>query len=132
MAYITHEYYTSTFHGYPVSADAFPRLAEDAGMMIDSIVQQPVSDADKAGDMFRRAVCYQTEVLARAGGISALADGEANGRVTSVGNDGYSESRERAKEGNTMGGLPVSSMAMATLQQMGYLKRWVYAGRATS
>jgi hypothetical protein len=131
MGYITLDYYTNTFHGHPISADAFPRLADDAGMMIDSIVQRPVGDADKAGDLFKRAVCYQTEVLALAGGVPALAEGEANGRLLSVSNDGYSEHRERIKEAHTLNGLPVSSMAMATLQQMGYLKRWVYAGRET-
>ncbi len=129
MGYITYDYYTNTFRGHPISADAFPRLADDAGLMIDKIVQRPVSDADKTGDLFKRVVCYQTEVLALAGGVPALAEGEANGRLLSVSNDGYSESRERIKETHTLNGLPVSSMAMATLQQMGYLKRWVYAGR---
>ncbi|NLI20773.1 MAG: hypothetical protein GX418_04415 [Clostridiales bacterium] len=131
MAYITHEYYAGTFYGEPIAAEAFARLATDAGRMLDSIVQRPVSDEDKAGEPFKLAVCYQTEVLALAGGVPALAEGEANGRLLSVSNDGYSESRERIKEAHTLNGLPVSSMAMATLQQMGYLKRWVYAGRGT-
>ncbi|MEA4928505.1 MAG: hypothetical protein VB104_07490 [Candidatus Limiplasma sp.] len=131
MAYITYEEYTDTFHGEPIAAEAFERLANDAGVMLDSIVQRPISDEDKAGELFKRAVCYQTEALQRAGGIPKLTADAITGRVTSFSNDGYSESRERVKEAPTMGGMPVSPMAQAVLRQMGYLSRWVYAGRET-
>jgi len=132
MAYITYEEYTNTFHGEPIAVEAFERIVSDAGAMIDSIVQRPVTDEDKAGELFKRAVCYQTEALQRAGGIPALAMEAHTGRVTSFSNDGYSESRDHVKEAPTMGGLPVSPMAQAVLRQMGYLSRWVYAGRETS
>ena len=129
MGYVTYDYYTDTFHGHPISMDAFPRLESDAGMMMDSVVQRAVSEDDLAGDVFKRAVCYQIETLALAGGIATQTETIIRGRITSVSNDGYSESREATKEGNTLFGLPLSPMAMATLRKLGYLNRWTYAGR---
>ena len=131
MAYVTHDYYANTFHGEAISEQEFDRIAQDAGVMLDGIVQRPVEEADMIGDMFKRAVCYQIETLKLAGGPAGVTTTASRGALTSFDNDGYSESRERINGAATFGGLPVSAMAIAVLREMGYMNRWVYAGRDT-
>lgn len=127
MPYITYQEY-SAFHGAEVTEAEFPRLAEDAGRILDSVAQRAISDEDHASEAFKRAVCYEVEMLKLAGGMQALAQTESQGVLTSFSNDGYSESRKPANGAQTIGGMPVASMALAALREMGYLKRWVYAG----
>ncbi|MDD3212778.1 MAG: hypothetical protein PHY64_03855 [Eubacteriales bacterium] len=128
MACVTADYYTNTFHGHAIPADAFERIEADAEEMINGIVQLPVTEEDGATDQFKRAVCYQIETLYAAGGMDGINNRGTEGIVTSVSNDGYSESRKVDPNAVTFGGMPVSAMTLNLLQGMGYLKRWVYSG----
>lgn len=138
MGYATYQFYTDVFHGSPMPQDKFERLIEDASEMLDGIVQHPISATDAATTKLQRAACYQAEMLALAGGMDGLNDAVVNGAVTSETLDDYTVSRSKVQGANslstqnqyTSGGMPISSMAVAILRQMGYLNRWVYAGRS--
>ena len=136
MGYATYEFYTNVFHGSAIPAADFPRLMDDASELLDGIVQRPISVEDAATTKIQRAACYQTEMLAIAGGMEGLNDTAVNGAITSETLDDHTVSRSKVQGANslatqnqpTSGGLPVSTMAIAILRQMGYLKRLAYAG----
>ncbi|MEG1892098.1 MAG: hypothetical protein RR301_11800 [Clostridia bacterium] len=137
MGYATYEFYTDVFHGSPIPATKFQRLIDDASEILDNIVQRPISATDAETGKLQRAACYQTEMLFSAGGMSGLNDAAVNGAVTSETLDDHTVSRSVIQGASslstqnqpTSGGIPVSTMAVAILRQMGYLNRCAYAGR---
>ncbi len=133
MGYATYAFYTDVFHGIAIPEASFPRMMDDASEMLDGIVQRPISKADAATAKLQRAACYQAEMLAIAGGMDGLNEMAVNGVITSETLDDHTVSRSNVQGANslaTSGGLPISSMAVAILRQMGYLSRWAYAGRS--
>lgn len=134
MAYVTADEYSNTFHGSAIPSEMFDRIEGDAEDIIDGIVQLPVTDEDKATDRFKRAVCYQAELIYRCGGMEAIIDRANQGRVTNERLDDYSVSHDQNPGDSqmdnlpTLNGVPVSPMTVSILRNMGYLKRWVYSG----
>ena len=127
MAYVTAEYYSTTFHGHEIPGAEFSRVEADAADIIDGIVQVPISEEDAALDKLKRAVCYQIETLAVSGGAEALIDKAVNGMKTSERIDDYSVSRQKVAAYPTVDGVPVSPLTINLLRQLGKLKRWVYS-----
>lgn len=140
LGYATYEFYTDVFHGSAIPEASFPRLMDDASEILDGIVQRPISATDAVAVKIQRAACYQADLLAVAGGMDGLNDIAVNGAITSETLDDHTVSRSKVQGANslstqnqpTIGGMPVSTMAVAILRQMGYLGRWAYAGRSCS
>lgn len=76
MPYIDFDYYTNTYQGSPVDEDAFPRLAQRASEVIDSVTQYRIRDIDKLPPFFQKqvknATAAQVEFYQVNGGYEAL------------------------------------------------------------
>lgn len=136
MAYIDNTYYTDTFHGMSIPEEDFPRLAETASDLIDSIVQKPVPlISGEAPEDVKRATAYEVECLFSQGGLDAAtgfaagisAQSESLGNY-SVGRGGASSSSGAAISVPSHDGIPVSSMTISLLRKAGLMCRWAYAG----
>lgn len=133
MAYIDYAYYSNTFKGILVSADDLPRLADRASDIIDALVSKPVPLVNgEADDNVKKATAYQVEVLAAQGGEDAVT-GYASGLVgsESLGNHSISVNSGSNATGivsiPSMGGIPVSQLALQKLSAAGLRSRWAYA-----
>lgn len=64
MAYVDYEYYTNTYHGSAIGADAFPRLSERASRYIDTATLNRAKSA--SGDRLKavqNAACALAEIM---------------------------------------------------------------------
>lgn len=131
MSYITKKFYDETFVGTEIPNSEFERLAGIASDVIYDVCIIKPTENELANEVFQKAVCYQTEMLYLQGGIDAIT--------------GFSESSQRAGSeslgdysvggaGNgsvaisgTIGGIPVSQMAIGQLRRLGLMSRWAYA-----
>lgn len=135
MGYATYAFYTDVFHGSAIPEASASRMLDDASEILDSIVQHPITATDAVSKKIQRATCYQAEMLAVSGGMDGLNDISVNGAITSETLDDHTVSRTKVQGASslstqnqpTIGGLPVSAMAVAILRQMGYMSRWAYA-----
>lgn len=132
MAYIDEGYYKGTFRGTEIPEKEFPRLAEIASDVIDSIVTVEIDKNTAETDTVKKATAYEVEMLYQQGGVDAVigfANGTAIGSeslggysVSNVGNNG-SQVIMRTKDG-----IPVSALAISLLKKAGLMCRWAYAG----
>lgn len=132
MAYIDEGYYKGTFKGTDIPEKEFPRLAEIASDVIDSIVTVDIDESTAKTDTVKKATAYEVEMLYQQGGVDAVigfANGTAIGSeslggysVSNVGNNG-SQVIMRTKDG-----IPVSALAISLLKKAGLMCRWAYAG----
>lgn len=137
MAYIDQEYYEDTFQGLSIPDEEFPRLADTASDVIDSIVQKPVPLTDgKASADVKRATAYEVECLFSQGGIDAVTGFAAGITAQSESLGNYSIGRSAPSAAGAAisilshDGIPVSSMAVSLLRKAGLMCRWAYAGGA--
>jgi hypothetical protein len=132
MAYIDQEYYTNTFGGIAIPATDFPALARTASDIIDAAAMRPIVDA--TDENVKKATAYQTEYLFQQGGTDAYTGFAAAANVENEKLGDYSitaQQTQAAQEaGSSIGGIPVSPLAIATLRKGGYMNRWAYAGEA--
>jgi hypothetical protein len=133
MAYIDLTYYKQDFNGSEIPDSDFPRIAERASDIIDSVVQTPITaevlaEHEKA---IKKATAYQADYLYCQGGEDAIngISPIANGESESL--DGYSISANQQSMMNrpTVGGIPVSPMALAWLRKTPLMQRCVFADR---
>lgn len=133
MAYIDYTYYTETFGGQEIPASDFPRLANTVTDIIDSICDVKPEGAMLTNEKFLRANGYGVEFLYQQGGLEAIfgrSDASQSGGSESLGNYSVSEGGSGNKTGVAMWrGIPVSSMLIELLEQLGLLHRWLYAYR---
>lgn len=132
MAYLTKEFYDNTFHGEPIADDEFVRLAEAASDVIDAVINVPVTDdTDKEG--LARATAYQVEYIKQQGGISAVTGAAESQKVVTEKLEDYSYTEARTDAASqsmlTIGGIPVSPLAVAILRKLGLMARWYYSRR---
>lgn len=131
MPYIDKTYYDNTFGGIAIPNDDFPALARAASDTIDAIVMRPVLDA--TDENVKKATAYEVEYLFRQGGADAYTGFAAAATVENEKLGDYSvtaQQTQAAQEaGYSVGGIPVSPLAIAALRKGGYMNRWAYAGR---
>lgn len=133
MSYVTKTYYEDTFHGQPIPADQFTRLADTASDVVDMIVLIPI-DPDKTDmELIAKATSYELEYLYQQGGIDAITGKAASGMSNTERLDEYSvsESVSESTAANllSVNGIPISPLTVAILRKLGLMCRWLYAGR---
>ena len=131
MKYIDSDFYAS-FKGQEIPDPEFDRLAEAASEAIYATCIIKPDDTMIANDDFKKAVCYETELLYEQGGLDAimgLSVSAVAGSSESLGD--YSVSSGNAGKGvaTLFGGVPVSPLSLAILRRLGLMSRWVYARR---
>lgn len=74
MPYVTHEYYSNTFHGESVNPSDFPSLLDRATEVIEEMCMYRVTPVtilampEEVQEQIRKAVCAQIEYLDANGG----------------------------------------------------------------
>lgn len=136
MAYIDYDHYTKEFQGTTIMEDEFPRLATVASDVIDSLSNVPFRFDELPAEsqaLVRKATAYQVEVLFLQGGVDAIVGMSASSA------DSESLADYRISKGATVassaskvilpsiGGIPVSQMAITLLRRAGLMSRWAYA-----
>lgn len=131
MSYITRDYYYNTFGGTKIPESEFERLADIAyDVIYEACIIKP-SDKELADVTFQKAVCYQVEMLHLQGGVDAIVgfseSSQASGSESlgdySVGGAGNGSGANFG----SIGGIPVSSLAISQLRKLGLMQRWAYA-----
>ena len=131
MAYITKDFYDNTFCGTSIPEVEFKKLADIASDVIyDVCIIKPDEDSVYE-DAFKKAVCYQAEMLYLQGGIDAIVGFSESSQASgseSLGDYsvGGAVSGSQANF-NTLGGIPVSKLAIGQLRKLGLMSRWAYA-----
>lgn len=131
MNYITASYYSDTFHGTEIPSSDFNRLAEAASETIYSVCLVKPSACETRNAEFKKAVCYQTEMLYQQGGIDAITGfsaASAAGGSESLGDYSVSSGSAGKAVATAEGGVPVSPLALQILKRLGLMSRWAYAG----
>ena len=131
MNYIDAAFYAGTFKGLAIPGAEFDRLAEAASEAIYAVCRIKPDDDMAINEDFKKAVCYETELLYEQGGLDAimgLSVSAAAGGSESLGD--YSASAGGSQKGvaTLTGGLPVSPVAMQILRRLGLMSRWAYSG----
>lgn len=132
MAYIDKTYYNNVFHGAPIPANEFDRLADIASDVIFGICIIKPTEANLNDDLFKKAVAYQVELLFLQGGIDAivgLSEAASAGVSEHLGDYSISGGSQRHEAVKTFNGIPVSSMALMLLRRLGLMCRWAYSWR---
>jgi len=136
MAYIDFNYYANEFGGTTIMDDEFVRLATIASDTIDSIASMPFDinclPAESAA-LVQKATAYQIETLFMQGGVDAIV-GMAAQSADSESLADYSISKGATVAASsskvtlpTIGGIPVSQMAISLMRRAGLTSRWAYA-----
>lgn len=132
MANIDLTYYNETFHGVPIPASEFDRLADIASDVIYEVCIVKPEAADLENDLYKKAVAYQVELLYKQGGIDAavgFAESSYTGGSEHLGDYSISKGNARQDAVRTFNGIPVSALAIALLKRLGLMTRWAYAWR---
>lgn len=130
MAYIDSAYYKDTFKGRDIPEDDFERLADIASDFINGICYvKPDSDM-KTNPEFKKAVAYQIEFMYEQGGVDAIlgrSEASLAGGSESLGDYSISTGSSAQRAVEMYNGIPISSMTIMLLEQLGLMTRWVYA-----
>ena len=125
MSYIDFSYYNEIFSGSVIPENEFAALAAAASDVIDALVSKAVPK--EVPDCIKKATAYQAEMLFSHGSADALAGitvalGGFNEKVGdySIGNNRLNTAGARIP---SIGGIPVSGIAVAILRKNGYLSR---------
>ena len=131
MSYITKDFYDKTFGGTAIPDGEFKRLSDIASDIIYDVCIIKPSDEEVANGTFQKAVCYQTEMLYLQGGIDAIVGfSESSQAAGSESLGDYSVGGAGNVSGaitGSLGGIPVSQMAIGQLRKLGLMQRWAYA-----
>lgn len=131
MVYIDSEFYTETFKGLEIPASDFDRLAEAASEAIYAVCRMKPDETMILNEDFKKAVCYETELLYEQGGIDAitgLSVSTASGGSESLGDYSVAAGSSQKGVATLSGGIPVSPVALQILKRLGLMSRWAYSG----
>lgn len=129
MAYIDCVFYKE-FGGKPIPAADFTRIAEIASDVIYGICRIKPDSEIEASPQFRQAVAYEVEMLYEQGGIDAIigmSESSMSGGSESLGDYSISGGGAAQSALPTYNGIPVSSLALCKLRELGLMSRWAYA-----
>lgn len=131
MNYIDATFYADTFNGREIPSEDFDRLAEAASEAVYAVCRIKPDDDMVVQIDFKKAVCYQTEMLYEQGGIDAitgLSVASAAGGSEALGDYSASSGSAQRAVATLEGGVPVSPVALQILKRLGLMSRWVYSG----
>ena len=131
MSYITQEFYENNFVATPIPYNEFERLADIASDVIYDVCIIKPTEKHLEEPAFQKAVCYEVEMLYKQGGVEAIVGfSESNETAGSESLGDYSVSGSGSGTGakfDTLGGIPVSKLAIGQLRRLGLMSRWAYA-----
>lgn len=130
MSYITKDFYLNTFCGREIPDSEFERLADIASDLIYDVCNIKPNSKDIADHAFKKAVCYMTEMLYEQGGVDAIVGfSEANqaSGSESLGDYSVGAGGNAGANAYSIGGIPISSLAIGQLRRLGLMSRWAYA-----
>lgn len=130
MAYIDKSFYDEAFCGVAMPDDEFRRLAEIASDIVYNACNQKPEAADLVDETFKKAVCYQVELLYQQGGADAIvgfSESSQTGGSESLGDYSVSAGTTAQEAVKTLGGIPVSTMSIMLLRRLGLMSKWAYA-----
>lgn len=131
MIYIDRTFYTETFKGRDIPAPDFDRLAEAASEAVYATCRLKPDEKMITNENFKKAVCYETELLYEQGGIDAITGLSVSAAACGSESLGdYSVADGSSQKGVAMltGGIPVSPVALQILKRLGLMSRWAYSG----
>lgn len=130
MAYIDQSFYNGSFGGREIPQEEFERLADIASDIIyDVCNRKPDSDAE-ANSVFKKAVCYEVELLYEQGGVDAIlgfSEAALSGNSESLGDYSISAGTTTQTAVTAYNGIPISPLAVMSLKRLGLMTKWVYA-----
>lgn len=130
MGYIDKAFYDESFGGKEIPSAEFNRLADIASDIVFDACRKKPDDRMIVYAPFKKAVCYQTELLYEQGGVDAiLGFSEAAQRGNSESLGDYSVSAVTTSQEAVMivNGIPVSPLALMLLRSLGLMTKCVYA-----
>lgn len=134
MAQLVDKQFYDDFGGESVDAGKFTRLANIAEDLLYEVCVQKPETAHLESPEFKKAICYQIEMIAQQGGTTAIA-GKAEADTVSesenLGEYSYSKNYGSGNKSAPMlklNGIPVSSLAVSQLRKLGLMNRWAYWG----
>lgn len=130
MAYIDQEYYKKSFGGKDIPSEEFDRIADIASDVIYDACNRKPDDEVITHSVFKKAVCYQTELLYEQGGVDAIlgfSEAALNGNSESLGDYSISAGTTSQTAIMTSDGIPISPLAIMSLRRLGLMTKWVYA-----
>jgi len=131
VTYIDSTFYAETFKGQEIPSEDFDRIAEAASENIYAVCRIKPDDDMIAQTDFKKAVCYQAEMLYEQGGIDAitgLSVVSAAGGSESLGDYSVSAGSAQRAVATLVGGVPVSPIALQIMKRLGLMSRWAYSG----
>lgn len=131
MIYIDSAFYNDVFKGRDIPAPDFDRLAEAASEAVYAVCRVKPGDDTVILEDFKKAVCYETELLYEQGGLDAimgLSMTSAAGGSESLGDYSVSAGSSQKGVATLIGGIPVSPLALQLLKRLGLMSRWAYSG----
>lgn len=130
MAYIDKDFYYTKFKGKPIPDDEFPRLADIATDVVYELCALKPREEDLITDEFKKACCYQVELLYEQGGIDAIlgfSEASQAGSSESLGDYSISSGNNGKETIKSKDGIPVSALTLFYLRRLGLMTRWAYA-----
>lgn len=118
-------YYRYTFGGKALTEEEYYGLAHASYDILSSICTKPLPQGDEEID---RAIVYQVEMLVCQGGRDALGGRGVSSGITEQLGDytiGYRVGNGEMNRVKTVGGVPLSGVAIAILQNKGLMSRCV-------
>ena len=130
MAYIDQDFYRETFCGMEIPANEFDRIADIASDVIFDTCSRKPDEKMSENPVFKKAVCYETELLYEQGGVDAIlgfSDAAQSSGSESLGDYSFSSGTTGQSAVMTSNGIPISPMALMSLRRLGLMSKWVYA-----
>lgn len=128
MSYVDKDYYKSI--GFDVPTDMkFERLESIASDLIYDVCVIKPDAVIEAMEDFKKAVCYEVEMLYEQGGLDAVvgfSEASQRGRTERLGSYSISGSSSNPESVMTCNGIPVSSLSLSLLRKIGLMQRWAY------
>lgn len=131
MAYIDRQFYEESFGGKEIPKEEFDRLADIASDVIYDVCNRKPTEKEVCYVPFKKAVCYQTEILYEQGGVDAIlgfSEASQRGGSEHLGDYSISAGTTHQEAVFTSGGIPISTLAIMNLRRLGLMSRWAYAG----
>lgn len=125
-----YEYYC-TLTGEIIPETEYERLAEIASEILYDVCRQKPTEEHYQNELYQKALTYQIEMLYKQGGVDAIlgfSEASMSSGSESLGDYSVSGGSSTAQTSmDTIGGIPVSRLAIMMLRRMGLMSRWVYA-----
>jgi len=120
----SYSFYCDVIGGKPVRQEEYEPLCLAARDLLSSLCSRPLPEDEEID----RAVAYQIEMLACQGGRDALGGrGVSSGITETIGDYsiGYRVGNGEMNRVRTVGGVPVSGLALSILRRRGLMSRAV-------